>query len=101
MVPALLAVLVLAIPATALAHVEVVATSPSGTAKTTIKHVTVTFSGPILRGSLKVFGPDGSKGSTGKGGRDPHNVQRRSQGREGVPRFYRNESGSGKSPALE
>jgi methionine-rich copper-binding protein CopC len=74
--PALLAVLALAIPATALAHVEIVATSPSGTAKTTIKRVTVTFSGPILGGSLKVFGPDGSKASRGKGGRDPHNVQR-------------------------
>ena len=75
-VPALLAVLALALPATAVAHVEVVATSPSGTAKTTIKRVTVTFSGPILGGSLKVFRPDGSKVSRAKGGRDPHNVQR-------------------------
>jgi methionine-rich copper-binding protein CopC len=73
---ALIAVLALAIPAMALAHVEIVATSPSGTAKTGLKRVTVTFSGPILGGSLKVFGPDGRKASRGKGGRDPHNVQR-------------------------
>lgn len=75
--PALIAVavacLALAVPAVASAHVEIVATSPSGTAKTTIERVSVTLSGPIRSGTLTVLGPDGSKASKGAGGRDPHN----------------------------
>lgn len=72
----LFAAAALAMPATASAHVEIVATSPAKTAKTSLKRVTVTLSGPILGGSLKVLGPDGKQASRGKGGRDPHNVQR-------------------------
>ncbi len=65
--------LILALPAAASAHVEIVAKSPSGTAKTTVKRVTVTLSGPIRSGTLKVIGPDGRKVSKGTGGRDPRN----------------------------
>lgn len=65
--------LVLAIPAIASAHVEILATSPSKAAKTTVKQVTVTLSGPIRGGSLKIFGPVGELVSKGAGGRDPSN----------------------------
>jgi methionine-rich copper-binding protein CopC len=68
-----IACLALAVPAAASAHVEIVAKSPSGTAKTTVKRATVTLSGPIRSGMLTVLGPDGSKASKGTGGRDPHN----------------------------
>lgn len=58
------------------AHDEVVATSPSGTAKTTQKRVAVLFGGPIRSGTLRVTGPAGGKVSKGSGGRDPRNVKR-------------------------
>ena len=61
---------------TATAHVQIVKTSPSGTAKTSQASVWVLFSGPIRSGSMKVLGPDGSKVSKGAGGRDPRNVDR-------------------------
>jgi methionine-rich copper-binding protein CopC len=58
------------------AHDSIVATNPSGSAKTTQKRVAVLFSGPIQSGTLKVFGPAGNKVSKGTGGRDPRNVKR-------------------------
>lgn len=58
------------------AHDEIVATSPSGSASTAQKRVAVLFSGPILNGTLRVFGPAGNKVSKGTGGRDPRNVKR-------------------------
>src|SRR5690349_14844975 len=61
---------------TASAHDEIVATNPSGTAKTTQKRVAVLFSGPIRSGTLRVVGPAGGKVSKGRGGRDPRNVSR-------------------------
>lgn len=72
----LAAALFLALPTVASAHLEIVATSPSGAARTTLKLVTVTFSGPIRSGTLKVFGPSGEKASKRSGGRDPHNFSR-------------------------
>jgi len=60
----------------AFAHVQIVKTNPSGTAKTSQRSVSILFSGPIRSGTLKVFGPDGSKASKGPGGRDPRNVDR-------------------------
>ena len=76
------ATLVVAVLAAALlapaasAHVEIVKTTPAGTAKTSQRFVAVLFSGPIRSGTLKVFGPSGAKVSKGKGGRDPRNVDR-------------------------
>ena len=58
------------------AHVQVVKTNPAGSAKTSQRSVSILFSGPIRSGTLKVFGPDGSKVSKGSGGRDPRNVDR-------------------------
>jgi len=58
------------------AHVQIIKTNPSGSAKTTQRSVSILFSGPIRSGTLKVFGPDGSKASKGSGGRDPRNVDR-------------------------
>ncbi len=68
-----IACLALIVPATASAHVEILATAPAKSAKTEIKRVTVTLSGLIRSGTLKVLGPDGSKVSRGSGSRDPHN----------------------------
>lgn len=68
---------------TASAHVEIVKTTPSGTAKTSQKFVAVLLSGPIRGGTLKVFGPSGAKVSKGEGGRDPRNVDRLLTGLEG------------------
>jgi len=76
---ALLAVLVLAFGATAAwAHVTVTSTSPGKgkTVKKTLKTVTVTFSGPIRSGTLKVYNSKGTKVSNGTGGRDPSNIRR-------------------------
>jgi len=56
------------------AHVTIVKTTPSKSAKTTQKFVSVLFSGPIRSGTMKVFGPQGEKVSKGTGGRDPRNV---------------------------
>jgi methionine-rich copper-binding protein CopC len=70
--------LVLGVAATAAAHTEVASTAPAGgaTAKTSISKVTVTFTGPITRGTLRVVGPGGAVASVGKGARDPRNVKR-------------------------
>ena len=58
------------------AHVVIVETTPSVSARTSQRFVAVLFSGPIRGGALVVFGPDGSKASKGGGGRDPRNVSR-------------------------
>lgn len=62
----------------AAAHTEVASTSPASgaTAKTSISKVTVTFTGPITRGTLRVAGPRGTVASVGRGARDPRNVKR-------------------------
>ncbi len=63
---------------TALAHTKVTSTSPAKgkTAKTSIDRVTVTFSGPLRRGTVRVVGPGSKVVSVGKGGRDPRNIKR-------------------------
>ena len=65
------------VPAAASAHSEVVATSPKagGTASTKVTKVTVTFSGPVRSGTIRVTGPGGVV-SVGRGGSDPRNVNR-------------------------
>jgi methionine-rich copper-binding protein CopC len=69
----------------ALGHTEVASTSPASgaTAKTSIKQVTVTFTGPLRRGTLRVVGPGGKVVSAG-GGRDPRNVKRLLAGLKGT-----------------
>jgi methionine-rich copper-binding protein CopC len=64
--------------ATAAAHVEVKSTSPKrgGSASTSLGTVTVTFTGPLRRGTVRVTGPGGSKVSVGSGGRDPRKISR-------------------------
>lgn len=64
--------------AAAMAHSEVEVTSPraGGTASTQITKVTVTFSGPMRSGTIRVTGPGGAVVSRGRGGRDPRNVTR-------------------------
>jgi methionine-rich copper-binding protein CopC len=64
--------------ATAFAHTKVKSTSPAAgkTAKTSIDRVTVTFSGPLRRGTVRVVGPSSKVVSVGKGGRDPRNINR-------------------------
>lgn len=64
--------------ATALAHSEVVSTSPKagGSASTKITKVTVTFSGPMRKGTIRVTGAGGKVVSQGSGGSDPRNVNR-------------------------
>jgi methionine-rich copper-binding protein CopC len=61
----------------AAAHVKVKSTSPAkgGSASTSIRSVTVTFTGPLRRGSLRVT-RGGSTMSVGSGGRDPRKVSR-------------------------
>jgi copper resistance protein C len=68
----------------AAAHTEVASTSPASgaTAKTSIKQVTVTFTGELQRGTLRVTGPGGKVVSAG-GGRDPRNVKRLLAGLKG------------------
>lgn len=69
---------VLAVSAgTAAAHTEVSSTSPrSGKSlRSSLSAASVTFSGPLRRGTLRVTGPGGTW-SVGKGGRDPRNVRR-------------------------
>jgi methionine-rich copper-binding protein CopC len=68
----------------ALGHTEVASTSPASgaTAKTSIKQVTVAFTGPLRRGTLRVVGPGGKDVSVG-GGRDPRNVKRLLTGLKG------------------
>jgi methionine-rich copper-binding protein CopC len=58
------------------AHVELVKTHPSGQAKTSLASVWMQFDDPLRSGTLKVYGPDGSKASKGSGGRDPRDVNR-------------------------
>ncbi len=62
----------------ALGHTEVKSTSPARgtTAKTSIARATVTFDGPIRRGTLRVVGPGGHVASVGSGGRDPRRITR-------------------------
>jgi methionine-rich copper-binding protein CopC len=62
----------------ATAHVKVKSTSPkrNGSAKTSASAVTVTFSGPLRKGTLRVTGPGGKVYSIGKGGRDPRKITR-------------------------
>src|SRR3954471_21076988 len=62
----------------AFAHETVKSTSPGKgkTASTHTSKVSVTFSGMIRRGTLKVTGPGGKVVSSGSGGRDPRNVTR-------------------------
>ncbi len=64
--------------AIATAHVDVEKTTPKrgGSAKTSLASVTVTFSGPLRRGTLRVTGPGGKVVSIGKGGRDPRKITR-------------------------
>jgi methionine-rich copper-binding protein CopC len=75
----LAAVAAVAIAATAaLAHVDVKSRTPGkgGTASRSLGSVSVTFDGPIRRGSLRVVGPGGRVASSGSGGRDPRNITR-------------------------
>lgn len=77
-IPILACVLALGSVAVAAAHTEVKSTSPAAgaTAKTTIAKVTVTFTGALRRGTLRVTGPGGKVVSIGRGGRDPRNINR-------------------------
>ena len=63
---------------TAFAHVEYKSSSPGKgkTASTHISSVSVTFTGPIRKGTLKVTGPGGKTFSNGSGGRDPRKISR-------------------------
>lgn len=70
--------LVLGCATIASAHTEVRSTSPASgtTVKASITRVTVTFNGPLERGTLRVVGPDGKAVSANNGGRDPRNISR-------------------------
>lgn len=65
------------VTATAFAHTEVKSTYPSKNQSVSKKlsKVTVTFSGQIRSGTIKVSGPSGTI-SSGNGGRDPRDVKR-------------------------
>lgn len=78
LVAAAVAALMGATAATAAAHVELKSTSPKrgGSASTSVGTVTVTFTGPLLRGTVRVTDPDGDKVSVGSGGRDPRKISR-------------------------
>jgi methionine-rich copper-binding protein CopC len=61
----------------ALAHVELKSTNPKAKAAVSApSSVRLTFTGPIRSGSVSVKGPGGSTASSGKGGRDPRNIDR-------------------------
>ena len=64
--------------ATAFAHVEFKSSYPAKgrTASKNISTVTVTFTGAIRKGTLKVTGPGGRTYSKGSGGRDPRKISR-------------------------
>jgi methionine-rich copper-binding protein CopC len=64
--------------AIASAHTEVKSTSPANgaAAKTTLTRVTVTFTGSLSSGTLRVSGPGGKLASLSTGGRDPRNPSR-------------------------
>jgi methionine-rich copper-binding protein CopC len=68
----------LAIAAPTAAHTRVKSTSPKrgGTASTSVRAVTVTFSQAIQRGALLVTGPGGTTVSKGNGARDPRKISR-------------------------
>ena len=74
---ALVAAAALGAPAVALAHVDVVATSPKRNAQLAKapRAVTVTFSEQILGGTITIRNGQGRVVSTG-GGRDPADVRR-------------------------
>lgn len=78
LIPILACVLALGGAAVAAAHTEVKSTSPAAgaTAKSSVTRATVTFTGTLRRGTLRVTGPGGKVVSVGKGGRDPRNVAR-------------------------
>jgi methionine-rich copper-binding protein CopC len=75
---ALASALALGGAAIASAHTEVKSTSPTGgaTARTTLTRVTVTFTGSLTSGTLRVAGPGGKVASLSNGGRDPRNTSR-------------------------
>ena len=75
---ALAAALTLGAAAIASAHTEVKSTSPANgvTARTTLSRVTVTFTGSLTSGTLRVAGPGGKPASLSNGGRDPRNTSR-------------------------
>ena len=66
------------VTATAWAHTEVKSTYPAKnkSVSTKLSKVTVTFTGQIRSGSIKVTGPGRKVVSSGSGGRDPRNVKR-------------------------
>ena len=66
------------VTAVAAAHVDVSKTSPKrgGSAKTTLGSASISFDGPLRRGTLRVTGPGGKVYSIGKGGRDPRKISR-------------------------
>jgi methionine-rich copper-binding protein CopC len=70
--------LILGVSAVASAHTEVKSTSPANgaIAKTTLARVTVTFTGSLTRGTLRVVGPGAKVVSLSNGGRDPRNTSR-------------------------
>jgi methionine-rich copper-binding protein CopC len=78
LVAVLATALILGVTAVASAHTEVKSTSPANgaTAKTTLTRVTVTFTGSLTRGTLRVVGPGGKVVSLSNGGRDPRNTRR-------------------------
>jgi methionine-rich copper-binding protein CopC len=73
---AVVALAMTAVPA--LAHVGVQSSTPGAgkTAKTSLRSVSVRFSGPIRRGAITVRGPHRRVVSVGRGGRDPRAVNR-------------------------
>jgi methionine-rich copper-binding protein CopC len=66
------------VAATAFAHTEVKSTYPAKgkTASKRISTVSVTFTGTIRSGTMKVTGPGGKTYSSSSGGRDPRSVKR-------------------------
>ena len=61
----------------AFAHVELKSSTPK--AKSTVRKpssVKLTFTGPIRSGTLTVKSSSGSSATSGKGGRDPRNINR-------------------------
>lgn len=63
--------------ASALAHVQLISSSPrSGATVKAPSAVTLTFSGPLRSGAVRVVGPRGKLASKGSGGRDPRNIKR-------------------------
>lgn len=77
-IPCIAAALIAAGAPAALAHTKVKSTSPAsgGSAKTTTSRVSVTFTGALRSGTLRVTGPGGRAASSRTGGRDPRNVKR-------------------------